>query len=257
MSKAADNEALARLVQQWTGVREDGWGGSVTQAAFKAKAGVGAPVYAVSKELTDQDFVDAANMIGASYAQVRAIFEVEASGAGWFTDVRADILALDGPGGFIDGDLVKILFEAHVFDRLTGGIFRKSHPNLSSAKWNRALYVGGPAEWRRLHLAITLDREAALKSASWGAAQIMGFNHKLAGFATVEAFVEVMKTGARAHLLAFVSFVKNSGLEAAVRQIDGNPVNARPFARPYNGDGYRANNYDGRIAAAFTKWASR
>jgi hypothetical protein len=205
-------------------------------------------------ELTEQDFKDAAAALGCSVAQIRAVFEVEASGAGWFTDVRADILALDGPGGFIDGDLPKILFEAHHFDRLTGGKYRKTHPNLSSAKWNRALYVGGQGEWARLYKAMTLDRQAALMSASWGGPQIMGFNHKLAGFSTVDAFVDAMMTGSRAHLMAFVNFVKNSGLAPALRQITGVHASAVPFARGYNGAGYAKNEYHIKIARAFAKW---
>lgn len=214
------------------------------------------PADGVQLELSVQDYADAAKALGCSVAQIRAVFEVEATGSGWFTDVRGSILALDGPGGFLDGaDLPKILFEAHIFDRETGGRFRRSHPNLSSAKWNRALYVGGQGEYERLHRAMQLDRRAALRSASWGAAQIMGFNHQKAGFDTVEAFVEAMKSGARAHLMAFVAFVRNSGLTAALRAIDGAPSNARAFARSYNGTGYAANRYHEKIAVAFTKWS--
>ena len=206
-------------------------------------------------ELTHQDFVEAAAILGCSVAQIRAVFEVEASGSGWFTDVRADILALDGPGGFIDGNLPKILFEAHVFDKQTGGIYRDKYPNLSSRNWNKALYVGGQGEWARLHNAMKLNREAALKSASWGAAQIMGFNHQLAGFSTVDGFVDAMMTGSKAHLMAFVQFVKNKGLTGALRQITGVHASAIPFARGYNGTGYAKNEYHIRIARAFAKWS--
>lgn len=206
--------------------------------------------------LTAPDYVDAAKALGCSVAQIRAVFEVEASGAGWFTDVRGDILARDGPGGFLDGpDLPKILFEAHIFDRETGGRFRATHPNLSSSRWNQALYVGGQAEYVRLDQAMALDRPAALRSASWGAAQIMGFNHKLAGFDTVDAFVAAMKTGSRAHLMAFVAFVQNSGLVAALRQITTYHASAVPFARGYNGTGYAKNEYHIKIARAFAKWS--
>lgn len=209
-------------------------------------------------DLTGQDFAEAATALGCSVAQIRAVFEVEASGAGWFSDMRGEILALDGPGGFLDGSsLPKILFEAHVFDKETGGRFRASHPNLSAARWNKALYVGGQGEYERLHRAMQLDARAALRSASWGAPQIMGFNHKLAGFDTVEAFVEAMKTGARAHLMAFVAFVKASGLTAALRQITTYHASAEPFARGYNGAGCKANEYHVKIARAFAKWSPK
>lgn len=197
------------------------------------------PAGSVVTTLTDQDFVDAANMIGASYAQVRAVFEVEAAGAGFI------------------GTRPKILFEAHVFDRQTQGRFRASHPKLSAPKWDRSLYAGGEKEWDRLEAAMKLDASAALKSASWGGPQIMGFNHKLAGFDTVEAFVTAMKSGARAQLMAFVAFIQNSNMAAKLRRIDGNPVNAEPFSEAYNGKGFRTHNYHGNIAAAFRKWAAR
>lgn len=210
----------------------------------------------VTTELTAQDFADAARILGCSVAQIRAVFEVEAQGAGWFTDVRGAILELDGPGGFLDGPhLPKILFEAHVFDRETKGRYRATHPNISSAAWNRALYIGGQGEYERLHRAMALDRRAALRSASWGAAQIMGFNHKLAGFDTVEAFVDAMKTGSRAHLMAFVAYIQNSGLTNALRQITTYHASAVPFARGHNGPGYAANEYHVRIARAFAKWS--
>lgn len=237
-------------------------GGQLAQShipAFNALAdvlGIPAANDDVSTELTDRDFADAAQRLGCSVAQIRAVFEVEASGAGWFTDVRGDILARDGPGGFLDGpDLPKILFEAHIFDRETKGRFRASHPNLSSRSWNQALYVGGQAEYIRLDQAMALDRTAALRSASWGAAQIMGFNHKLAGFSTVEAFVDAMKSGARAHLMAFVAFVENSDLAPALRRISGVHTSARAFAAGYNGTAYEANEYHIKIARAFAKWS--
>lgn len=202
-----------------------------------------------AKVLTQADVARAAQRLMGTSAQVWAVVDVE-SGGGWFTDVRAAILDLDGPGGFIDGDLLKILFEAHWFDHFTGGRFRKSHPNISSAKWNRALYVGGQGEWARLHLAMSLDREAALKSASVGAFQIMGFNHARAGFATVEQFWEAHKSGIGAQLDAFVTFIlADKNLTRAFRALSTDPEACRGFARLYNGDGYEKNAYHTKLAA--------
>lgn len=201
------------------------------------------------------DFQRAAATLGCTVAQIRAVDEVE-SGGGWFKDVRADILARDGPGGFLDGpNLPKILFEAHHFDRLTGGRFRASHPNLSSAKWNRALYVGGEGEYLRLYAAMQLDHAAALKAASAGRYQIMGFNHKLAGYATVDAFWDAMKSSEAEHLAAFVAFVQASGLTDELRRISNVHADCVPFARGYNGAGYLANAYHVKIARAHAKWS--
>lgn len=205
--------------------------------------------------LAPADFAAAAARLGCTAAQIHAVWEVE-SGGGWYRDVRADILDRDGPGGFLDGpNLPKILFEAHHFDRLTGGKFRATHPNLSSAKWNRALYVGGQGEYIRLADAMKLDREAALKATSWGGGQIMGFNHKLAGFATVELFVAAMRTSERAHLDAFATFVVNSGLVDELRRVSNVHADCAPFAKGYNGAGYAANSYHVKIARAHDKWS--
>jgi hypothetical protein len=207
--------------------------------------------------LTDADFQDAISRLACSYAQLRAVDEVE-SGGGWFQDVRADILALDGPGGFLDGpNLPKTLFEAYRFDQLTGGRFRAAYPNLSSATWTKALYIGGPAEWGRLYRAMQLDHDAALKSASYGRYQIMGFNYALAGYATVGAFVDAMKESEEAQLHAFVTFIINSKLGDELRQISNFHADCVPFARGYNGPKYASNNYHVKLAKAHKKWSTQ
>lgn len=215
----------------------------------------GKPVASAQIGLSDADYESAAKALGCTVAQIRAVDEVESKG-GWFQDVRADILDLDGPGGFIDGPhLPKILFEAHIFDRQTDGRFGQSHPNLSSQRWNRALYVGGQGEWTRLYRAMQLAPRAALMSASVGRYQIMGFNHKLAGHETVEGFWDAMKRSERDHLDAFVAFIRNAKLTQALRSISNRAIDCVPFAKGYNGSGYAANNYHVKIAAAHAKWS--
>ena len=205
--------------------------------------------------LEPADFAMAAKKLGCTTAQIRAVWEVETGGAGWFTDIRGDILQLDGPGGFIDGSaLPKILFEAHHFARFTRGKYNATHPNISSPKWNRKLYVGGQGEWQRLWTAMTLDRTAALCSASVGAPQIMGFNHELAGYETVEEFWDAMKASETNQLMAFCSFIIKSGLGDELRACTTSPNTCRAFAKGYNGEAYAANNYHGKIAAAIDKW---
>lgn len=176
--------------------------------------------------LVDADFERAAKAIGCTVAAVRAVNDVESRG-GFFADARP-----------------KILFERHIFHRQTGGRFDASHPGISNA--SPGGYIGGPAEYDRLAEAIACDRAAALKSASWGAFQIMGFNHKLAGFADVESFVAAMVSGQGAQLDAFVKFIRNSGLDDELIRKDW-----AGFARGYNGTDYAKNKYDTKLAAAF------
>ena len=181
--------------------------------------------------LADADFERAAKAIGCTVAAVRAVNQVESRG-GFFADGRP-----------------KILYERHIFHRLTAGKFSAAHPDISN-KAPRG-YIGGPAEYGRLARAIALDRKAALQSASWGAFQIMGFNFKLAGFANVEDFVKAMVSGQGAQLDAFVAFVRKNNLDDELVRLDW-----AGFARGYNGEDYRKNKYDVKLADAYRFWSN-
>lgn len=183
--------------------------------------------------LTSQDFADAAALLGASPAAVRAVREVEAP-----------------RGGFNPDGTPVTLFEGHQFYRLTNGKFRIKAPDLCHPGWTRQFYgKNWQAEKDRLERACELDREAALKSASWGMFQIMGFNHGQCGFPGVQAFVNAMYAGEREQLLAFVKFVQITGLAPALRS-----RNWEGFARGYNGPGHAKNQYAPKLAAAFKKF---
>lgn len=240
----------------------DGIWGEKTQAAFSAAlaagmahrsaaTGVGNAFPIQPGVLSDRDYDDAAGALGVPVALIRAVKAIESGGA-WFTDIRQAILDLDGPGGFIDGrQLPKILFEAHLFSAETGHRFDKTHPEISSPTWNPALYIGGQAEYGRLHAAMLLDEGAALRCASWGMFQILGRNHLVTGYPDVFAFVAAMKRGEREQLLAFVDFVKNTlGLLAKFRQASTDPETCRPFCAAYNGSGYASHGYHTKLAAA-------
>jgi hypothetical protein len=190
--------------------------------------------------LSPQDYVAAAARLGCTVAQIRAVDEVESNGSGFLPDGRP-----------------RILFEAHKFDEFTDGRFRASHPTLSSRSWNKKLYIGAAGEWDRLNQAIALDAEAALKSASAGRYQIMGFNHRAAGFATVELFWDAMKRSERDHLDAFCAFIESRRLQDELRQISNVHATCIPFAQGYNGTGYAKNAYHIKTAKAHAKWSAR
>lgn len=180
-------------------------------------------------KLTDDDYVRAAHLLECDTAAIRAVAAVESDGDGFHASGRP-----------------KILFEAHVFSRLTGGKYDASHPNLSSPTWNRALYQGGENEHKRLQLATTLDRPAALQSASWGKFQIMGFNWSRCGHTSLQNFINAMYRDEADHLTAFCYFIKSKGLDDELRRLDW-----AAFACGYNGKGYAANRYDERLAKAY------
>ncbi|HET9628718.1 MAG TPA: N-acetylmuramidase domain-containing protein [Novosphingobium sp.] len=181
--------------------------------------------------LAPSDFARAAAALGCSIAAVRAVVEVESK------------------GGFLPDARPRILFERHKFSAFTAHAYDTTHPAISARQPGG--YLGGAREYDRLDEALALDREAALKSASWGAFQIMGFNHAAAGHADVESFVAAMVSGHAAQLDAYVAFVRAAGLAPALVAQDW-PA----FARGYNGPAYARFAYDTKIAAAFARFAA-
>jgi len=159
--------------------------------------------------------------------------EVESSGAGFIVDRP------------------KILFEGHVFwkelkkQNIDPKDFKNDHPNIVYSKWTHRHYLGGELEYLRLEEASSINQEAALKSASWGAFQIMGFNAESIGFSSVDSFVKSMNLHEREHLKAVVAFLEENNLIGKLRA-----KNWRAFARGYNGPGYEKNNYHIRLERA-------
>lgn len=182
--------------------------------------------------LSPSDYLGAAAALRCDLAAIRAVVEVESLGHGFLPDGRP-----------------KILFERHVFHRETGGRWSMAEPAISSPQSGG--YLGGAREYWRLEGAMRLDREAALRSASWGAFQIMGFNHREVGFATVEQFVSGMVASSAKQLEAFVTYIRTRRLDEALQQ-----HRWADFAKGYNGPNYRTNRYDRRLARAYAGFAA-
>ena len=182
------------------------------------------------KKLTEQDFKDAARSLNCEVAVIKAVAEVESAG-----------------NGFLSSGEPVILFEGHKFWKYTRGRFDSSeNANISHYKWTRDFY--NEDQHKRLRKAIALDRDSALKSASWGKFQIMGFNYKSCGFKTLQEFVNAMYKSEAEHLHAFLNFVKSNDLDKYLRS-----KNWSSFARGYNGRDYAVNKYDIKLQEAYQK----
>src|SRR5262249_20105306 len=94
------------------------------------------------------------DLLGVSDIEIWTVLAVETKGFGFLTDRRP-----------------QILFERHIFHKLTNGRHDAGNADISNA--TPGGYVGGAGEYQRLEKAIALDRDAALKSASWGVGQVM------------------------------------------------------------------------------------
>lgn len=182
------------------------------------------------RPLSDEGMDQICSTLGVSEPEVWAVLTVETRGFGFLQDRRP-----------------QILFERHIFHKLTKGRHDSGHADISNKKPGG--YAGGTAEYARLEKAMSLDREAALQSASWGIGQVMGFNYEVAGFVTIDDMVAAMVTDENAQLLAMANFIQGNNLARALQR-----QNWVSFARGYNGPSFKKNEYDTRLAAAHAKY---
>lgn len=200
--------------------------------------------------LSREEIINKAEENGIEPAVLMAVLEIES-----------------GKSGFLEDGRPKILFEGHIFWRLLkqkhkeGKIdfvpekFAAEHPDILYPKWTRKYYKGAARQYERLEKAMLIEHDSALMSASWGKFQILGENYRLAGFKSVDAFVEAQKISESNQLDAFFNYCKN-------RKYKTKPLieylkikNWQTFARAYNGPGYEANQYDLKLEQAYTKYA--
>lgn len=181
-------------------------------------------------KISDADLCRAAKRVGCTTAEIKTFLEVETKNA-----------------GFDDHDRPLILFERHWFHHYTRGKYDASHPGISSSKAG-GYGAGGNHQWDRFAEAAVLNEWAAKMSTSYGLGQVMGFNFKIAGFDTLDAFEAAMFESEGRQLDASVEFILHNRLDDELRRHDW-----VGFARGYNGAGFRKNDYDAKLAAAFRK----
>ncbi len=199
--------------------------------------------------LTEQNFNNAAKIIGCTISAIKAVYQVEAAGRGYLSDGR-----------------VKILFEGHRFWKalVKNGANPKKfiaenpqYKNVLYEFWVKTHFKGGAAEWDRMSQAIEICKELkldpvlALNSASYGAFQIMGENATLCGYANSHEMLAAFNLKGEAEQLdAFCRFVKSKKLDDELRA-----KNWEAFAEGYNGTAYRLNKYDIKLAAADRRYS--
>ena len=184
-----------------------------------------------SLALSNAGLQSATNALGVTPAEVWAVLRVETSGCGFLPDRRPPIL-----------------FERHFFSRLTNRQFDICDVSNPSAG---GYGPSGANQYTRLANAIQLDRLAALQSASWGLAQIMGSNFAQAGFADVESMVAAMSASEDAQLGAFVAFLQKGRLDRFLQSHDWTSL-----ARGYNGPNFAINQYDTKLGQAYQQYST-
>ena len=166
------------------------------------------------------------------------------------------VLTVESRGfGFLADRRPKILFERHIFYQETAGRFAAEAPDICARSGGG--YSGGAVEYDRLGRALALCRrdnlgdDPALRSASWGLGQVMGFNAVDAGFSSAADMIERMAASEDAQLAGMAGFIASEKLDAKLRNRDW-----AGFARRYNGTNYWRNEYDMKLKSAFEKFSA-
>lgn len=161
-------------------------------------------------------------------------------------------------GAFIKGtNKPTILFEGHIFYKrlkehgLNPDLYIKGNEDILYKTWTKQYYKTGLKEWERLERAKKIHQDAANESASWGLAQIMGFNYKMCNCTDINEFVHKMSDSEDSQLELFAYFIyNNKSMYNALKT-----KNWTQFAKLYNGSGYKQNRYDEKLAKNYSKYA--
>ena len=176
---------------------------------------------------------EATSALDVSLPALWAVMTVETKGCGFLPDRRP-----------------LILFERHVFRRITKGRFDGEAADLSNPAPG-GYGAAGAYQYDRLDRALKLDRTAALQSCSWGLGQVMGFNYPKVGFGEVEAMVTAMLDSEDNQLQAMVGFVKSFQLARFLANSDWTS-----FALHYNGPDFQKNRYDWKLSQAYARYVA-
>ena len=185
--------------------------------------------------LAPEDLRSASKALNVPVAVLAAVIEVEAAGKGFDGRRRP-----------------KILFEPHIFYRELGPGSKRDAAvglGLAYAAWGTRPYPKKMDErYAQIDSATQIDPLAALRSASWGLPQIMGFNHGAAGYSSVFDMLDDMKCGEGQQIKAFARLLLAWELDDELRS-----MNWEKFALAYNGPKAIENSYPQKLEKAFAR----
>jgi hypothetical protein len=217
----------ATELQQWLGthgqpVLVDGQPGPLTRKAIRAAFTISS-----APAVTDADLTILAARLGCTAKQIKAVAKVES-----------------GASAFDKFGRPKILFERHLFFRLTAGRFGHS-------AWSDAAGGGyNEDSWDKLAHAACEDADAAFSATSWGRFQILGMHWQGLHYPSPIDMAYSTVTGEAAHYEMFARYLERNNLVGALRAISTNPADNVALAKGYNGPAYAKFSYDTKLAEA-------
>lgn len=212
---------------------------------------------------TDKPHTIALNLLG-SKLNYPAVFEIsEDQFKTMAKELDCEIAAIKavtytetGGTAFYGNGLPKILFERHKFFGFTA-------PNQGAHPYAKFPNICNPApggygpdgvhQYERLLKAAKLDKEAAIKSCSWGAFQVLAEYYDSCGYGSATELANDCMRSVDAHAKLFLAFMKAEKAAAIKALKEKDWVK---FTRSYNGNNWRAQNpgYPAKMADYYDKF---
>jgi len=194
------------------------------------------------------DFTAEQKRLADTWNEQGGLLEALSSMAGIEGAAAVAVLAVESQGrGFAPDGRMVIRFENHVFWSQWGkhqsDRFRESFRFDEKQRWRGHRFRNGDwvevhsdqaREWMVFEFARTLDEEAAIRSTSLGAPQILGLNHGRIGYPTARQMFAKFQSDIRYQVLGLFDFLRPSMI-AALRE-----RRYQDFAARYNGPGRAA-----------------
>ena len=141
--------------------------------------------------------------------------------------------------GYRNNGFPVIRFEKHVF-------IKYLKKNKAAQQLIRKAENIRGSGWDAYQAALKIDSTYAKLATSFGMFQIMGFNHSVVGYETVDEFVAAMEESVENQIVAFCIFVMANHLQNSIKN-----KKFADFAIKYNGPNYLMNSYDSKLEDAY------
>lgn len=217
----------ATELQQWLGthgqpVVVDGQCGPITRKAIKA-----AFTSPTAPAISDSEIAALASRLGCTAKQIKAVSRVESGG-----------------GAFDKFGRPKILFERHIFHKLTAGRF-------GITDWSDPMGGGyNEDSWDKLTNAACHAADAAFSATSWGKFQVLGMHWQGLNYPSPIEMAYSTVTSEAAHYDMFARYLERNNLVGALRALSTDADDNVAFAKGYNGPSFRKFEYDTKLAEA-------
>lgn len=196
--------------------------------------------------LSKQQITSIANSIGVDYASFMAFLQVESGGVGFAKDGRLIIqfephlFSRELTALGVKHTLTKKTLKGRTYysiETQTVQVTAKSTYEINVTAWKIDNGVEGQTqEYKAFNKAFAINPDAAMKSASIGAPQILGLHYKRLGFKTVGAMWDAFRASELNQVKALATFIKTDPrLLKALKEKNWHLV-----ATYYNGSDYQA-----------------